>query len=301
MDAIKGGKNFMLNIIKMDLYKMFKMRSFYVVNIIAIAFGVIMAMSMVPTSVETSTSESVAIENADKNSSGSNTKDESDANIGIQVDTSGIKDVTQNAVFVYGKLLSSGIYVLFSVIFVMIFVSNENKNGYIKNIGGQVKHRRQLFVSKMVTVGIYTVLFNVLMFLVEIIVWMICVKKLSLGVGSFKGYISFIIFQVLLQYTFMIVCATIEVVTKSRVFGMTAAVCLSIGMGTIICMAIDVGVKRITGLEIALEKYLITTKINSIAPGISMTQQTKLVVFIVIYLAVAAAVGMISMEKRDLV
>ena len=82
---------------------------------------------------------------------------------------------------------------------------------------------------------------------------------------------------------------------------MTTAVCLSTGMGTIICMAIDAGVKRITGFEIALEKYLITTKINSIAPGISMTQQTKLVVFIVIYLAVAAAVGMISMEKRDLV
>ena len=301
MDGIKGGKNFMLNIIKMDLYKMFKMRSFYVVNIIAIAFGVIMAMNIMPTSVETSTSESVAIENADKNSSSSNTKDEPDANIGIQVDTSGLKDVTQNAVFVYGKLLSSGIYVLFSVIFVMIFVSSENKNGYIKNIGGQVKHRRQLFVSKMITIGIYTVLFDALMFLTEIIICMICVKKFSLGVGSFNGYISFIIFQVLLQYTFMIVCATIEVVTKSRVFGMTAAVCLSIGMGTIICMAVDVGVKRITGLEIALEKYLITTKINSITPGISMTQQTKLVVFIVIYLAVAAAVGMISMEKRDLV
>ena len=290
----------MLNIIKMDLYKMFKMRSFYVVNIIAIAFGVIMAMSMVPTSFKTSTSESVAIENAD-NSGGSNTKDEPDANIGIQVDTSGIKDVTQNAVFVYGKLLSSGIYVLFSVIFVIIFVSSENKNGYIKNIGGQVKYRRQLFASKMINVGIYTVLFDALMFLTEIIVWMVCLKKLSLGVGSFNGYISFIIFQVLLQYTFMMVCATIEVVTKSRVFGMTAAVCLAIGMGTIICMAIDVGVKRITGLEIALEKYLITTKINSIVPGISMTQQSKLIIFIVVYLIVVAAVGMISMEKRDLV
>ena len=301
MDGIRGGRNFMLNIIKMDLYKVFKMRSFYVVNILAIVFGVIMAMNMVPTSFETSTSESVAIENVDKSSSGSDTKDEPGANIGIQVDTSGIKDVTQNAVFVYGQLLSSGIYVLFSVIFVIIFVSSENKNGYIKNIGGQVKHRRQLFISKMITVGVYTVLFDVLMFLVEIIVWMICLKKLSLGEGSFSGYISFIIFQVLLQYTFMMVCATIEVVTKSRVFGMTTAVCLSTGMGTIICMAIDAGVKRITGFEIALEKYLITTKINSIAPGISMTQQTKLVVFIVIYLAVAAAVGMISMEKRDLV
>lgn len=73
--------------------------------------------------------------------------------------------------------MSSGIYLLFSVIFVMIFVSSENKNGYIKNIGGQVRHRSQLFISKMAVIGIYTVLFDLIMFLVEAVVWMICTKK----------------------------------------------------------------------------------------------------------------------------
>ena len=292
----------MLNVIKMDLYKLFKMKSFYVVTIIAIVFGIIMAMSLMPETSDTNTSSNkTVIESTDKNSADSDLQDNSEVKIGVQIDTSGIKNTTPNAVYVYGKLLSSGIYLLFSVIFVMIFVSSENKNGYIKNIGGQVRHRRQLFISKMAVIWIYTVLFDVIMFLVEAVVWMICTKKLSLGEGSFDGYISFIIFQMLLQYAFLMVCATIETVIKNRVFGMTAAVCLSIGVGPLICMAIDVGVHKLTGFTVEIEKYLITTKINSLVPGESMSQQLNLIMFVIVYLVIAAAAGIISMEKRDMV
>ncbi len=302
MSAYKRRIKFMLNVIKMDLYKLFKMKSFYVVTIIAIVFGIIMAMSLMPETSDTNTSSNkTVIESTDKNSADSDLQDNSEAKIGVQIDTSGIKNTTPNAVYVYGKLLSSGIYLLFSVIFVMIFVSSENKNGYIKNIGGQVRHRRQLFISKMAVIGIYTVLFDVIMFLVEAVVWMICTKKLSLGEGSFDGYISFIIFQMLLQYAFLMVCATIETVIKNRVFGMTAAVCLSIGVGPIICMAIDVGVHKLTGFTVEIEKYLITTKINSLVPGESMSQQLNLIMFVIVYLVIAAAAGIISMEKRDMV
>ena len=38
MSAYKRRIKFMLNIIKMDLYKMIKMKSFYVVTIIAMAY-----------------------------------------------------------------------------------------------------------------------------------------------------------------------------------------------------------------------------------------------------------------------
>ena len=302
MSAYKRRIKFMLNVIKMDLYKLFKMKSFYVVTIIAIVFGIIMAMSLMPETSDTNTSSNkTVIESTDKNSADSDLQDNSEAKIGVQIDTSGIKNTTPNAVYVYGKLLSSGIYLLFSVIFVMIFVSSENKNGYIKNIGGQVRHRRQLFISKMAVIGIYTVLFDVIMFLVEAVVWMICTKKLSLGEGSFDGYISFIIFQMLLQYAFLMVCATIETVIKNRVFGMTAAVCLSIGVGPLICMAIDVGVHKLTGFTVEIQKYLITTKINSLVPGESMSQQLNLIMFVIVYLVIAAAAGIISMEKRDMV
>ncbi len=301
MSAYKRRIKFMLNIIKMDLYKMFKMKSFYVVTIIAMAFGIIMAMNLMPETSDTNTSSNkTMVESTDKNSA-SDSEDNSEAKIGVQIDTTDIKNTTLNAVYVYGKLLSSGIYLLFSVIFVMIFVSSENKNGYIKNIGGQVRHRRQLFISKMAVIGIYTVLFELIMFLVEAVVWMICTKKISLGAGSFDGYISFIVFQVLLQYAFLMVCATIEAVIKNRVFGMTAAVCLSIGVGSFICMAIDVGVHKLTGFTVEIEKYLITTKINSLVPGESMSQLLNLTMFVIVYLVIAAAAGIISTEKRDMV
>lgn len=297
MSAYKRRIKFMLNVIKMDLYKMFKMKSFYVVTIIAMAFGIIMAMNLMPETSDTNTSSNkTVVESTDKNSAS-----DSEAKIGVQIDTTGIKNTTLNAVYVYGKLLSSGIYLLFSVIFVMIFVSSENKNGYIKNIGGQVRHRRQLFISKMAVIGIYTVLFDLIMFLVEAVVWMIGTKKISLGAGSFDGCISFIVFQVLLQYAFLMVCATIEAVIKNRVFGMTAAVCLAIGVGPLICMAVDVGVHKLIGFTVEIEKYLITTKINSLVPGESMSQLLNLAMFVIVYLVIAATAGIISTEKRDMV
>ena len=92
----------MLNIIKMDLYKMIKMKSFYVVTIIAMAFGIIMAMNLMPETSDTNTSSNkTVVESTDKNSA-SDSEDNSEVKIGVQIDTTGIKNTTPNAVYVYG-------------------------------------------------------------------------------------------------------------------------------------------------------------------------------------------------------
>ena len=95
-----------------------------------------------------------------------------------------------------------GIYLLFSVIFVMIFVSSENKTDILKHRWSGKDTAGSYLFQKMAVIGIYTVLFDLIMFWLEAVVWMICTKKISLGAGSFDGYISFIVFQVLLQYAF---------------------------------------------------------------------------------------------------
>ena len=95
----------MLNVIKMDLYKIFKMKSFYVVTIIAMAFGIIMATNLMPETSDTNTSSNkTMVESTDKNSD-SDSEDNSEAKIGVQIDTTGIKNTKLTAVYVYGKLL----------------------------------------------------------------------------------------------------------------------------------------------------------------------------------------------------
>ena len=138
----------MFNIIKMDLYKMFKMRSFYVVNIIAMVSVAIMLLSAAPVDFgKTDTKE-------DNNTVVYENKEQS-VKLGVAVDDSQLIGTEQNVLTIYSCFMSSGIYLFFSVIFTMIFALSENKNGYIKNIGGQVRHRWQLFVSKLTAIFIY--------------------------------------------------------------------------------------------------------------------------------------------------
>lgn len=281
----------MFNIIKMDLYKMFKMRSFYVVNIIAMVSIAIMLLFVV-----------VDVDKTDLKGSNATTvyedKDQS-VKLGVDVDDSQLLGTEQNVLTIYSSFMSSGIYLFFSVIFTMIFALSENKNGYIKNIGGQVRHRWQLFVSKLTAIFIYIFMFDLILLVVQSVIWF--VAKGNFGAGSFSEYITFIISQFLLQYVFVIVCTAIATITKSRVFSMTAAVCLSFGMGKLACMGIDAGIYKLLNREVSLEKYLITTKISTMLLNMDMAQIRNIIVFAAVYFIVSVFVGIISVEKRDMV
>ena len=54
---------------------------------------------------------------------------------------------------------------------------------------------------------------------------------------------------------------------------------------------IDIGVHKLTGFTVEIEKYLITTKINSLVPSESMSQLLNLTMFVIVYLVIAAAAG----------
>lgn len=282
----------MFNIIKMDLYKMFKMRSFYVVNIIAMVSVAIMLLSAAPVDFgKTDTKE-------DNNTVVYENKEQS-VKLGVAVDDSQLIGTEQNVLTIYSSFMSSGFYLFFSVIFTMIFALSENKNGYIKNIGGQVRHRWQLFVSKLTAIFIYIFMFDLILLVVQSVIWFIA--KGNFGAGSFSEYITFIISQFLLQYVFVTVCTAIAIITKSRVFSMTAAVCLSFGMGKLACMGIDAGIYKLLNREVSLEKYLITTKISTMLPNMDMAQIRNIIVFAAVYFIVSVFVGIISVEKRDMV
>ena len=225
-------------------------------------------------------------------------KDQS-VKLGVAVDDSQLIGTKQNVLTIYSFFMSSGIYLFFSVIFTMIFALSENKNGYIKNIGGQVRHRWQLFVSKLTAIFIYIFMFDLILLVVQSVIWFI--TKGNFGAGSFSEYITFIISQFLLQYVFVTVCTVIATITKSRVFGMTAAVCLSFGMGKLACRGIDAGIYKLLNREVSLEKYLITTKISTMLPNMDMAQIRNIIVFAAVYFIVSVFVGIISVEKRDMV
>ena len=218
---------------------------------------------------------------------------------GINESSEGMDANDLQVMQVFMAHLSSGMFTLFNVIFLIIFVTADQKNGYIKNIGGQVKRRYRLIVAKWVAAAVYVLVFDAIMFATQAVA--LVATQGYLHWGSAQTYLPCIGIQMLLQYAFMVVCMTLTMVIRSRALGMTAGVCLSMGMASFLCMLIDVASRRFLHIEnLQLENYLITTKMNLIVPGVADTQIRNAVILAVCYLAVMTVLSIINVEKRDL-
>jgi len=150
-----------------------------------------------------------------------------------------------------------------------------------------------------VAAAVYVLVFDAIMLATQVVA--LVATQGYLHWGSAQTYLPYIGIQMLLQYAFLVACMTLTMVIRSRALGMTAGVCLSMGMASLLCMLIDVASRRFLHIEnLQLENYLITTKINLIVPGVAGTQIRNAVILAVCYLAVMTVLSIINVEKRDL-
>ena len=141
----------MLNMIKMDLYRMVRTKSMYVVWIV-MAAAIFFSTSMSKLDIDTMNKEA---EQQQTENIAETVKPET-INMGMSVflPTQPGEKVT---VFdqVYANLQAKFV-ALFLVIFTVLFSSADIGSGYIKNIGGQVRSRRNLIFSKASVLFVYT-------------------------------------------------------------------------------------------------------------------------------------------------
>ena len=152
------------------------------------------------------------------------------SNIGIYVST----PVDNNGnlmdyLYLYCEELGSGILLLFILIGAVLFFRGDEKNGFLKNIAGQTKHRYNIFFSKLVVTGIYTFVCMACYMLVEF--------------TAFK-------------------CSWITV-TKSTAAAITIGMCALFGFGIFFSAL----VQKIFHTGININKYYINTNISNLYLG----------------------------------
>ena len=190
----------MWNSIRMELYKIFRMRSFWVISIIMIGL-VFMTTEFNCDDMKAARQEQSASEgdiSGQQNKDGlqvSKAKKKDQANLeigsandnnatiffGISEDTSEMDAESVEVLDMFLLHLKSGILTMMALIFAIMFVMLDIKNGYIKNIGGQMEHRRHLVYAKWIAMAIYTVVFD----LISLAVQSIAVYKTF--AGDFTG------------------------------------------------------------------------------------------------------------------
>ena len=288
----------MINAIKMDLYKMFKSKSTWIllICIIAVSFATVGLMKITINQLKDNPEMVKQMEEA---SSGDN------VNIGVGTKTDNIEEHVGGMKYSINELISSlingSMISMLVAIFCLIFFNSELKTGYIKNLAGQFTRRRYLIFSKLIVAFLFT-LFAFAFSLSA----MILGSKIFLGyiiTGGMASLIKVVLTQFILQLS---VCTLVLFLVhwfRNTAGSIVASMCIITGFGNLFVMLIS---KLLTGNDIikdkdfSLSKYILTGNISTIGQSSSSKDMLTAVIVAGVFLVISVVGSVIALEKRDI-
>ena len=172
----------MLNMIRMELFRMFKTKSLYVIWTI---FAVLM---IVTTALTAGEMDAYSLEDRQQNYEYAMEEQESgQVNLGMDV-TPPTKPGEQVSVFdMFFANIKGKAVAVFMIIFTILYSTADVTSGFVKNIAGQVKNRGLIVCAKAVCLFLYTVLTMMLFFIVQAVANKLFFHEVILGDKRFSS------------------------------------------------------------------------------------------------------------------
>lgn len=281
----------MLNIIKMDLYRMLKTKSMYVIWIVLAAI-LLITTSLCKTDYELSTEKDAMKQEQVTEPTVDN------INVGMMVTlpTEPGEKVTVYDIFFansQGKL-----YALLLVIFTVLFSTADISSGYIKNIGGQVRNRGTLISSRAIALAVFTVLTMAGAFLFQAAANGIFFGELEWG--NTKAILSYFVTELALHYALVLICMAIAIILKNNVISMVIAVCLSMNVMNIVYGVINSAIQKIGIQNFQIYKYTITGKLSLLPMNPSGNECLAAFGVAIVFIVMMISVSSVVFQKRDI-
>lgn len=269
----------MLNIIKMELYRMFKTRSFYVTIAVCIAMTIAIPCIM---------SEFV------------NGLQSSEDDV-IKITMASIEDFIMSPITFTSDFIS--MLCIFCVIFATCFVDNFYKNGFCKNVMSCAINRYYFQVSKTVCILIYTA---VIMFFVTAV--SLTVSSIVIDNFEFiyiKEFIKYLIGEYGLLCCMGLFSAFLTELTRSKIASITYIVLISTDIVTSIISLLNQKLSDFTSNNIVIENYfpsLYQLKFNMNVPDVSQNNSILIhaVILSLVFFAIYNTAGAVLISKRDI-
>ena len=281
----------MLNIIKMDLYRMFKTKSMYVIWI------VLAAILLITTSLCKTDYELLNEKDAMKQEQVTEpTVDNINVGMMVTLPTEPGEKVTVYDIFFansQGKL-----YALLLVIFTVLFSTADISSGYIKNIGGQVRNRGTLISSRAIALAVFTVLTMAGAFLFQAAANGIFFGELEWG--NTKAILSYFVTELALHYALVLICMAIAIILKNNVISMVIAVCLSMNVMTIVYGVINSAIQKIGIQNFQIYKYTITGKLSLLPMNPSGNECLAAFGVAIVFIVMMISVSSVVFQQRDI-
>lgn len=281
----------MLNIIKMDLYRMFKTKSMYVIWI------VLAAILLITTSLCKTDYELLTEKDAMKQEQVTEpTVDNINVGMMVTLPTEPGEKVTVFDIFFANS--QGKFYALFLVIFAVLFSTADISSGYIKNIGGQVGNRGSLIFSRSIALSVFSVLTMTGAFLFQAAAN--CIVFGELKWGNTKAILSYFVAELALHYALVLICMAIAIILKNNVISMVIAVCLSMNVMTIVYGVINSAIQKIGIQNFQIYKYTITGKLSLLPMNPSGNECLAAFGVAIVFIVMMISVSSVVFQKRDI-
>ncbi len=296
----------MFNAIRMDVYRLFKTKSTYIILVIMIAMSVMgTGLMSVMTEMTGAESQQVQTEQMSDNADYAGEDDQFNedtegAQSQLSVSVSEIDpDENDNSVLSFAMSDISGLQAgLFIIIFTVLFSMADINSGFIKSIGGQVKGRGVLIVSKMAAIAIFTAIVIIADFLTELIAVNIFFDDAV--VGSASEIVRLLSSQFVLNFALAILMMAIAIIIKNNVVSMIIGVCMCSGIFELIFMGINYLMDKIGFSDFDINNILITGKIQNVTIGADAADIGYALLTAAIYIAVSVLAVYNVFKHRDI-
>lgn len=296
----------MFNAIRMDVYRLFKTKSTYIILVIMIALSVMgTGLMSVMTEMTGAESQQVQTEQMSDNADYAGDDDQ------LYEDTEGAQsqfsvsvsesdpDENDNSVLSFAMSDISGLQAgLFIIIFTVLFSMADINSGFIKSIGGQVKGRGVLIVSKIAAIAIFTAIVIIADFLTELIAVNIFFDDAV--VGSASEIVRLLSSQFVLNFALAVLMMAIAMIIKNNVVSMIIGVCMCTGIFELIFMGINYLMDKIGFNDFDINNILITGKIQNVTIGADASDIGYALLTAAIYIAVSVFAVYNVFKHRDI-
>lgn len=296
----------MFNAIRMDVYRLFKTKSTYIILVIMLALSVMgTGLMSVMTEMTGAKRQQVQTEQMSDNADyavedDQFNEDTEGAQSQLSVSVSEIDpDENDNSVLSFAMSDISGLQAgLFIIIFTVLFSMADINSEFIKSIGGQVKSRGVLIVSKMVAIAIFTAIVIIADFLTQLIAVNIFFDDAV--VGSASEIVRLLSSQFVLNFALAVLMMAIAIIIKNNVVSMIIGVCMCTGIFELIFMGINYLMDKIGFSDFDINNILITGKIQNVTIGADAADIGYALLTAAIYIAVSVLAVYNVFKHRDI-
>lgn len=286
----------MLNLIKMDLHRLFRIKSFWVMIAVTVFVSF---FSVYMTHYDAASHNDVAADMTDISVSDAPHK-EVDVVFGVAVDTKAEWADRLDFTDLVNSNFAGQLLAILCVIFPPIFVNGEQKNGYIKNIAGQLHNRGMLVLSKLTAVAVQVLIIFAVFILSAAIMGKICWGD-KLVFESVSNFAKILGIHYLLHFAFASLVTALTILIRGSGFSMTFGILCSTGITSLLYAFADILLYKCgVSEEFTISNYFIENCIAIVSPDLSGGDLTRVIAVGAVFIVISTLISMTVMQKRDI-